>query len=546
MGAFPPSFLLLLQILTYLTPSHSIRTLDTWNQLFQSQVHQKFQSDDHFDQRIQSFQRDQWRRHEEENADEENEIKLLFVLKYKENCGHLCHQFIQMKLHETPHEIVAGHSHSHNHEYHYEIVNINHGVLRTSLKTIRNLHAAYSNYIVDYVPFLPELKFDGDLLVNRNEEKFCLQSGNSSKETVTLQIVFTLLKSEREEDVLAAAIQYGVLQDLPPTNNYQKTSTFQSLSKQISLSILLSCSLLSSVPLSTILFYYSNLPMVHWLEIRSPIHLFTKFANSLTQIDPPEHVTRGSHNIYQLYRSMNLTGQHEIIGISDTGIDVTSCYFYDPHTAVTYNRQNPFHRKIFYYNTYIDSTDSYGHGTAVSGIAAGECVYPLDRHTEKKRTQYDSVASKAKIAFFDISGSDNSLRVPSDINDGLLQVLYANGARIMSLSWGSSTNKYSIDSRCVCVVCGVCGRTRNSLFTHESQYFSCVPLGMLISSNTTTLILLCFLLLAIAESMDIGALAHQQTAKMDSLWGLVSIPVGHLLPFLAHVGPDLQVGVGNR
>jgi hypothetical protein len=472
--------LLLLQILAYITHSQSIRTLETWNQLFQSQIHQKFSSDAHFAQRILSFQHDQRHREEEEGISK----KSIYVLKYKQNCGHLCHQFIQTKLHELLE--IAGQ----DHESHYEIVNMDHGVIRTSSKTIRHLHVTYPSYIIDYVPFLPELKFDGDLLDSKEEKTLCLQNGNSSTQALTLHIVFTLLKSE-EEEAISALIKYGVLQDFLPAS---QPSTSQSLSKQISHSILLSCSLLSSIPLSTILHYYSNLASVHWLEIRSPIHLFTKFANSLTQIDPPDNVAHASHNIFQLYRSMNLTGQNEIIGISDTGIDVTSCYFYDPTTAVRYNVQNPFHRKIFYYNTYIDSTDSYGHGTAVSGVAAGKCVYPLDHRTEKKRTQYDSVASSAKIAFFDISGTDNSLRVPSDINENLLKVLYANGAKIMSLSWGSSTNKYSIDSRYPI-----------SLLPSACSHLCSPLLGMLISSNTIILTPLSSLLLEIVALMAIGA-----------------------------------------
>lgn len=356
----------------------------------------------------------------------------LYVIRYKPNCGHICHEFI-IKQYEEQFQSAS---------YYYEIVTSDHSVIRTSLHILQTIHKLYSNIILDYIPFIPNLKYDETIF----HENYCMAESSSSSSSpspspsdgLTLHIIFTILKSDPN---ISSFIKFGIIKDdLESFSNLIQPAT-----KQVSCTLFLSCTLLSSTSLATILDYYSHLPIVHWIEIRPEMITYTKYANSVTQIDPPG--SPHPDNIYQLYRGMNLTGQDEIIGISDTGIDITSCYFYDPDNPMLYNILNPSHRKISYYRTYIDSTDSFGHGTSVAGIAAGECYYPIDNIIEKKRKEYDSVASKSKIAFFDISGTDNVLRIPSDINENLLKVLYSAGSRIISLSWGSSSNRYTIDAR---------------------------------------------------------------------------------------------------
>ena len=64
-----------------------------------------------------------------------------------------------------------------------------------------------------------------------------------------------------------------------------------------------------------------------------------------------------------------------ILGIGDTGIDVKSTFFYDPHNSVKYGTTGlSSHRKIALYVPLIDSyeAESEGHGTHVSGIAVGQ------------------------------------------------------------------------------------------------------------------------------------------------------------------------------
>ena len=148
----------------------------------------------------------------------------------------------------------------------------------------------------------------------------------------------------------------------------------------------------------------------------------------------------------------SLTGKGQIIGISDTGLDMSSCYFSDPNVAAPYSTpanptKNLAHRKVIQYITFVDnSDDSVGHGTHVCGTAAGS---PLQNYGDFMK--YSGIAADAKIAFFDIGPSSGSISPPSDVAADLLQVQYNAGARIFANSWGSAPaagKKSNYDSRC--------------------------------------------------------------------------------------------------
>ncbi len=140
----------------------------------------------------------------------------------------------------------------------------------------------------------------------------------------------------------------------------------------------------------------------------------------------------------------NLTGGGQIIGIADTGIDASSCFFLDVEAEFPYDAVNLNHRKIVYYNTFVNGEDSVeGHGTGVSSSAAGYCT-TLDGYED-----YNGAAYDAKIAFFDIGDTSGKLTTPTNNYANLYQVLYNVGSRVQSMSWGSKSNTYTADSRYV-------------------------------------------------------------------------------------------------
>lgn len=135
-------------------------------------------------------------------------------------------------------------------------------------------------------------------------------------------------------------------------------------------------------------------------------------------------------------------GQDQIVGIADTGLDYDHAAFRDrEYDAGT---PGPSHRKVVSYTSYANSndTDYSGHGTHVSGSVAG------DRGVYGVPDSYDGMAPAAKIAFFDIGGSGDSLIVPDDLKV-IFQDQYDNGARVFSNSWGGSSSDYTTDSEAV-------------------------------------------------------------------------------------------------
>eukprot|EP00602_Paraphysomonas_sp_CaronLab_P004823 CAMPEP_0185022698 /NCGR_PEP_ID=MMETSP1103-20130426/5407_1 /TAXON_ID=36769 /ORGANISM="Paraphysomonas bandaiensis, Strain Caron Lab Isolate" /LENGTH=632 /DNA_ID=CAMNT_0027554897 /DNA_START=589 /DNA_END=2487 /DNA_ORIENTATION=- len=177
--------------------------------------------------------------------------------------------------------------------------------------------------------------------------------------------------------------------------------------------------------------YLSNMPQVLWVEERKEIKLLMKWANGVTQSGVDE---------VPVIHAAGLTGLGQIIGISDTGIDNSSCFFHDPDVKFPYDTLNLDHRKVIYYDTFADNVDLNGHGTQVSSVAAGNCI------DNAKTAQYNGAAFAGKISFFDI-GRDNKLMVPSNVNNQLLAEQYDNGARVLSFSWGTTSNEYTVDAR---------------------------------------------------------------------------------------------------
>eukprot|EP00475_Leptophrys_vorax_P011355 TRINITY_DN1786_c0_g1_i1.p1 TRINITY_DN1786_c0_g1~~TRINITY_DN1786_c0_g1_i1.p1 ORF type:complete len:855 (-),score=177.85 TRINITY_DN1786_c0_g1_i1:66-2630(-) len=156
------------------------------------------------------------------------------------------------------------------------------------------------------------------------------------------------------------------------------------------------------------------------------------------------------------YWMKGLTGANQTIGIGDTGLDYKSCFFADsesatpptppfktwtadPSTSQMINSSDFSRRKIVQYVTYADSSDNEGHGTHVSGSAAG---YPANDAQSFYRS-YAGAAKGAQIAFFDMQDpSSANLKTPSDLTTGFFNWAYAANARIHSNSWGTDAPDY--------------------------------------------------------------------------------------------------------
>ncbi len=145
--------------------------------------------------------------------------------------------------------------------------------------------------------------------------------------------------------------------------------------------------------------------------------------------------TSGDRSIW----NHGLTGDGQIVGISDTGLDYDHSAFRDPEGDPIGSN----HRKVVRYVEYADDhdLDSSGHGTHTSGSIAGNDE-PFGSST------HDGMAKNAKLSFYDIGGSGDSLEIPSDYAD-IFNPAYSDGARIHSNSWGGSDSSYTSGAKAV-------------------------------------------------------------------------------------------------
>jgi subtilisin family serine protease len=165
-----------------------------------------------------------------------------------------------------------------------------------------------------------------------------------------------------------------------------------------------------------------------------------------------------------------ITGEGQIVGIGDTGLDTYHCFFYDEKNAVPYQRtqgQNVVskHRKINAFWEYMDKTDSMnGHGTHVCGIISGQANPTLSPAPVK---EFNSLAYGSKLNFMDCGCDTDAgctcpsdtqcecdlkfdrkcekkfgvVYLPLDLSDGYFPWFYNKGARIVSNSWGTGYYK---------------------------------------------------------------------------------------------------------
>ncbi|MBS3815959.1 MAG: S8 family serine peptidase [Candidatus Thermoplasmatota archaeon] len=172
----------------------------------------------------------------------------------------------------------------------------------------------------------------------------------------------------------------------------------------------------------------ANIKGISWIEKDTEMQLMNADAQWTVQTG-----NTGERSVWD----HGLTGDGEIVGISDTGIDYDHSAFRDPD-------DNPIgfdHRKIVRYKAYADDhdLDESGHGTHTSGSIAGNDS-PFGSNSN------DGIAKDARLSFFDVGGDGDSLELPSDYSE-IFQPAYDDGARVHSNSWGGQDSSYTSDAK---------------------------------------------------------------------------------------------------
>lgn len=182
-------------------------------------------------------------------------------------------------------------------------------------------------------------------------------------------------------------------------------------------------------------------PEVQWIERAYNAFPHNRWVKGLTDT--------GQHDNTPLFNGA-FTGTDEIVGVTDTGIDMKNCFFEDTSNNINYvslaaastTTADTSQRKVVQYIPYADTIeDTDGHGTHVAGIVAGLTV---ENYGDYKR--YSGTTPDAKISFFDIgneeSEANSNLVFPQDIDNDIFVPLYESGAFIMTNSWGTTNNNY--------------------------------------------------------------------------------------------------------
>lgn len=269
-----------------------------------------------------------------------DELSYPFVLRFTEGCGQRCHDSIMNAIHSVPGS-------------HYSIIDKDHSLVHLTSTMMRAINDAHGYEIDDFVPVLPEMKIDSNVQI----ERYC-----SNADTIPLHIVVMPTSQEEINELsinapsdwnmhasstLGHTVLLGIFEDLTPSRRSRTVI------------IPTPCNIAESM-----VTYLSSQNFVQWIAIRPDIKLWTEYANGVVQ---------SGVSAIQILREANLTGEGQIIGIADSGLDTFSCFFYDADVPTPYNAVDYTHRKVIYYHVHADATDSDGHGTLVSGTAAGKC-----------------------------------------------------------------------------------------------------------------------------------------------------------------------------
>lgn len=150
---------------------------------------------------------------------------------------------------------------------------------------------------------------------------------------------------------------------------------------------------------------------------------------------------------------LGLDGAGQILSLSDTGVEIGSCFFKDaartlPSTRAQLVPADTGHRKVRAYwsgsgGDLRDAQPGGGHGTHVAGTAVGAAL-----PGSASLAPFNGVAPASRLAVIDLLPASGSgfLSVPAILSSTLMQWSVDTGAHVHTASWGGAAgSRYTSD-----------------------------------------------------------------------------------------------------
>lgn len=402
-----------------------------------------------------------------------------FILRYQDQCGYVCHEPMMEEFGIDK----------------YHIVNHNTAQLTVSITEMDTLKSKYAQRILDFTPTLPGLKVAENILSTCTDylRAKSLQLNGTTDESLTslASIDNHEVKIEPPDDNLPPQTVTVVTTELSvseikalidrihkETDGGMTYSSTDSLHEGIKNYLPFSFTADGDLACSNFGRMVDSIAEhreVQWIERYEAMYSLNRWAKGICQ---------SGSSLYQpltLRSTTGLTGAGQIVGVSDTGLDMSSCYFYDPDYPDTLvksksgSKTSSTHRKVVQYVSYQDSADDgmTAHGTHVCGSIAGK-TYTAKSYGDF--VKFNGVASSAKLSFFDIGKSDGTLKTPNDISTDMYQVQYKAGARVFSESWGCKSDARST----------TCGGAYTSSSAETDKFLWMYPEAVILVANGNT------------------------------------------------------------
>ena len=179
------------------------------------------------------------------------------------------------------------------------------------------------------------------------------------------------------------------------------------------------------------------LSWVHWVEPAPEVRVRNYNAAALLQHSGS---AVGARRIWDA----GIRGHGQLVGMGDSGIDMTSCYFADVGQNNSTLPAGPDHRKVVAYNSASgDSLDLNGHGTHTAASLVGSC----SPGSPQDATRWNGMAPGARIVFTDIgAGNGSRMFLPASLSP-FYNFAFSRGARVHSDSWGGDVTTYDVLAR---------------------------------------------------------------------------------------------------